>query len=499
MQRDDRFRVHLDVDAGRSGSHGQPLQEAVFRLLVIGDFVGAGPRAGSARPVEIDRDTVDEVIVSLRPSVRFALGDGGPEVAAEFESLEDFHPDRLLHRVPLLDALRDLLGQARAGRLAGGSAPAAAQASPAPAASPQPAAASLPAAGGGLLDQILDVQAGPAPAARAAEPPPSDLHGFIRSAIAPHRIHEPDAQQAALTAQVEDTLQSVLRAVLQHPQFQALESAWRGIDMLVRRLETGTRLKVFLLDLPRADLPAAIAERAGDGGAPGLLHAVLTGGRDQGEPWSAIAGLFTFDGSAGDVALLAALGEAARRAGAPFIAAAAPRLGGVASYAAEPDAAELELAPSPDWQALRQSSSARFIGLALPRFLLRQPYDPREEPCEEVKLQEMETPPSHEDYLWGSPALAVALLLGEAFVENGRDMQPGDVLEIGGLPLHHYRDGFETVAKPCAEALITDRVAVRMLDAGLMPLLSQKNGDAVRVAEIQSIAEPAAPLGGLWD
>jgi type VI secretion system protein ImpC len=353
--------------------------------------------------------------------------------------------------------------------------------------------------GGSLLDQIVAEAAGaetapPAPPPEAA--PTDDLHAFIRAAVAPHRVQDVDQAHVALAAEVADTTSAVLRAILHHPEYQALEAAWRGIDFLVRRLETGSRLKVFLLDVSRSELDAEFADDAS--AADAILQRVVSRAHDDAAPWSVLAGGFTFDGSAGHTRTLARLAALARTAGAPFIAAAAPRLAGVSSFAEQPELEDLRVDDDAAWSALRHGPDAAFVGLALPRFILRAPYDPRDEPCELMAFDEMDAPPYHGNYLWGNPSIAAALLLGEAFSGSGWEMRPGDVLEIGGLPLHLYRRDGETVAQPCAEALLTDRVAVRLLDAGLMPLLSQKNGDAVRFAGFQSIAEPATPLAGPW-
>jgi type VI secretion system protein ImpC len=510
MQSDDRYRVHLDVEAGRSSRDAAAADDRVFRILLLGEFTGASTAADAPlRAIEVDRDNVDDLMAAFRPSVRFRLGtEGGPEVVAEFECLGDFHPDHLLHRVPLLDALRELRQRARDGVLdLQDPLPASAADADGVTGTPAPPASAEGRGSDGLLDQILDEtagpprpQAGPAPSqsapASAAAPEPSDLRAFIESVLAPHRVREADPRQAALTVQVEETMVSVLRAILHHPAFQALESAWRGVDMLVRRLETGTQLKVYLLDIPGARL---IAELTGEGDNTGsALHRAIVGAREQGTPWSVLSYLFTFDATTDDLALLERAGALARDAGAACIAAASPLLAGVASFATEQDGIEPGFLDMPAWDALRGSDVARHIGLVLPRLLLRAPYDPREEPCEEIELEEMTSPPAHEDYLWGNPALVGALLLGRSFVDDGWRMRPDGALEIRGLPLHLYRRDGETVAKPCAEALLTDRVALRIMHAGLMPLLSQKNGDAVRLAGFQSIAEPASPLVGPW-
>jgi type VI secretion system protein ImpC len=498
MNRDDRYRVLLDVDSAREADAAVPAGERPFHILLLGDFGGSD---GALQPRQIDRDELDEVLASFRPSVRLPLGEeGAAEVRIEFRSIDDFHPDELMRRVPLLMSLAELREQARAGRLAAAPPtprpPGSASSQSAP--TSQPSSTALPAgSGGGLLDRILDEAPGESPprpdggAQRTAESAdPSDLHAWLRGAVAPHLSRPSSASEEALLAQIEEALAAALRAILHHPRFQALEAAWRGAHFLVRRLETDSRLKVFALHLPRVRLETEL-----DGGSE-LLRVIGSHSADR--SWALLAGLYEFDGSPVDAQLLARVGAVARAAGVPFIAGAAPRLAGARSFAAQPDAAELEPEISAAWQKLRRTGEAAYLGLIAPRFLLRLPYDPREEPCETLSFDELGSTPAHEDYLWASPALAAALLLGESFAARGWHLRPDDHLEVRGLPLHVYRADGTAVTKPCAETLITERVALRLMDAGLMPLLSQRGGDVVRLAVFQSIADPATPLEGPW-
>jgi type VI secretion system protein ImpC len=532
---DRHARVVLDIETGRNSDAPRRLPDGVFNILVMGDFSGATRRpssipgasaspSASARPLRerqpvlVDRDDSDDVLRRFRPVVRFELGSGGPLIEIAFETLDDFHPDRLIERVPLLSSLAALRRDARAGRAVLAPPPTAGAEGSGPASTDENAAAeALPerpatAGGGSLLDQIVagseasaagaaanaDRDRGGEPPTRAEPTSPNDLHAYIDSLLAPHMIAEADPRQTALAAQIEDTMASVLRAILHHPEFQAVESVWRGVSLLVRRLETGARLRVFLLDASRAELDADLATN--EAVESSALLRVLSDGAPApagAEPWSVVAGLYTFGESSADAMVLGRIAAAARHAGAPFIAAAAPSLAGLSSFASMPDSDDVHATSAPAWLALRGSTLADSVGLALPRLLLRAPYDEREEPCELIALDEMTSPPSHEDYLWGNPALACALLLGQTFAEHGWAMQP-QALEIDRLPLHLYSADGNTVGKPCAEALLTDRSAARMLQAGLIPLLSMKNGDTVRVTAFQSIAAPPTPLAGAW-
>jgi type VI secretion system protein ImpC len=179
----------------------------------------------------------------------------------------------------------------------------------------------------------------------------------------------------------------------------------------------------------------------------------------------------------------------ARIAGAPFISGLAPDVVGLTQAFGE----------------LRQSAYARWIGLAMPRFLLRLPYGKNASETESFAFEELfqagelSKAPEHERYLWGHPAIACAYLLGEAFTRFGWHMRPGAVQEIDGLPAHTYREDGEMQLKPCAEILLTENAAEILLDRGFMPLASVKGTDRVRLVRFQSVAEPPAPLAGRWN
>jgi len=179
---------------------------------------------------------------------------------------------------------------------------------------------------------------------------------------------------------------------------------------------------------------------------------------------------------------LLAFGQLARGCGAPFLAEAQPPSGEGGTK---------------DWMDLRQSTIASWIGLALPRFLLRLPYGAGTSPSEEFEFEEM--PQSvHSEYLWGNPAFCCAYLLGEAFRSHGWNLRPGMQRRMDGLPLHVYRDGAQSVNKPCAEVLLSEKDADHLLEAGYMPLASLKDQDAVLLVRFQSIADPPTALAGRW-
>jgi predicted component of type VI protein secretion system len=192
--------------------------------------------------------------------------------------------------------------------------------------------------------------------------------------------------------------------------------------------------------------------------------------------------LIDFGASNEDIALLAALGIIASKAGGPLLGGANEML------------ASGEAGTSPAWQALRRSDAAPWIGLAAPRVLLRRPYGKRSDPIESFGFEEFAGSPQHEEFLWGHASLATALLVGRAFSARGWEMEPGDEREIGDLPAWTFaRDG-EQEMQACAERFLTESEIERLLTAGLIPVASRRDLNAVVAIRFQSVSDPPAPL-----
>ncbi|MBS1859912.1 MAG: type VI secretion system contractile sheath large subunit [Acidobacteria bacterium] len=437
--------TYADVNLGTEES---PLAVALdpdrpFRILLVGDFSGRGWRdaaAPSLTPQPVDRDNIDEAME--RCGVRVDLH--GMNLA--FRELDDFHPDRIYRAVPLFADLDRLAARA---------------ATPPP---PPPAPAARAAAGGGLLDQMMAEETERTRPATAEDA--NDLAAFIRrvslGSTVPRETPAQQQQQARRNALATE----MMREILHHPRMQAIEAAWRAVFQLVRALDTGEDLKVYLLDL---SLPEVIAHFD-------ALRAELA----RKGPWGMIAGNYAFGQSELDARVLARLAGLARSAGAPFIAEARPPEGD----------------PDPAWTQLRHSAAARWIGLALPRFLLRLPYGKDTSPVESFPFEEMPVS-EHACYLWGNPAFFCAQLIGQSFLVYRWDLAKRLVRRIDGLPIHVYREDGEPTAKPCAEVLMSERDAETLLEAGFMPLASMKHQPAALIVRFQSIAEPAAALAGL--
>jgi type VI secretion system protein ImpC len=150
------------------------------------------------------------------------------------------------------------------------------------------------------------------------------------------------------------------------------------------------------------------------------------------------------------------------------------------------------------WETLRTSPIASWIGLALPRLLLRLPYGPDLDEIDSFEFHEVMDASDHQKFLWGNSAIGCALLIGQSFTERGWQMTPGDILDIGGLPAYSYSMDGEQKLLPCAEVYLTENAADKILEQGLMPLVSLNNINRIKVLRFQSGAKPFQPMAGNW-
>ncbi|HYM75931.1 MAG TPA: type VI secretion system contractile sheath large subunit [Candidatus Dormibacteraeota bacterium] len=503
---------HVHLSAGEDNPVARPTSETAFCIAILGDFSGRAHRGladpktiGQRRAYLVDRDNFDEVLSSLKVELHLPAQEQAP-IVFHFSELDDFHPDRLFeHDVfrrlrQLRDRLQDPSSFPQVAKELGliksemaGMGPPAASSTPVAA----PSATRL--ASGSLLDEMVEQTESRISEDRYTRKP-DEVREFARQVAAKYSVSAPDPRGPELIARVDRAIEDAMTALLHHPDFQALEAIWRATYLLVRQLETGARLKLCLFDISQQELATDLSASSNwrDTGIFRLLveKSVRTPGAD---PWAVIVGSYRFGAAAADMAALSGILKIAHEAGAPFLAEASPSWLGCSS---------LQTAAHPrDWHdseqthrlaELRRQPEADSAGLACPRFMLRLPYGEKTSPLESFDFEEFRRGPEHEGYLWGNPAFAAALLLGQSFREAGWDMRPGAVSQLDNLPLHLYSTNGQSESKPCAEVLLTDDAVEGILDRGLIPLVSYKGRDSVRLMRFQSIAEPQRPLAGRW-
>ena len=292
-----------------------------------------------------------------------------------------------------------------------------------------------------------------------------------------------DARVAELDRLISEQLSEVMHA----PEFQALEGAWTGLHYLCKQTSTGTQQKIKLFNASKRDLVKDF-KTAIDFDQSALFKKVYEEefGTFGGAPFGTLIGQYEISRQPEDMYFIDQMSHIAAAAHAPFIASASPQLLGLDSYTelGKPrDLAKVfDTVEYAKWKSFRESEDSRYVGLALPRFLGRLPYNPIDgEVTEGFNFVEEVDGTNHDKYLWCNAAFAFAARLTSAFENHGwcaaiRGVEGGGLVE--DLPTHTFRTDDGEVALKCpTEVAITDRREKELSDLGFIPLVHCKNTD----------------------
>ncbi|MEJ8675882.1 type VI secretion system contractile sheath large subunit [Chromobacterium amazonense] len=285
---------------------------------------------------------------------------------------------------------------------------------------------------------------------------------------------------------IDQLLSKQLNNILHHPDLQKLEASWRGLHYLVMNTETGSRLKLRLLNASKDELLNDL-EKAVEFDQSALFKKVYEEeyGTFGGYPISLLIGDYEFGRHPQDIALLEKLSNVAAAAHAPLITAASPRLFDMGSFtelAVPRDLAKVfESSELIKWRAFRASEDSRYVSLVLPRVLMRLPYGPETQPTEGMNYVEDVDGTDHGKYLWGNAAYALGQRITQAFAQYGwcaaiRGVEGGGAVE--GLPAHTFGTEAGDIALKCpTEIAITDRREKELDALGFIALCHKKNTD----------------------
>lgn len=306
----------------------------------------------------------------------------------------------------------------------------------------------------------------------------------------------------AFIAEIDRKLTEQVNLILHHPDYQKLESAWRGLHYLVNNTETDEMLKIRVLNISKSDLSKTLRKFKGTAWDQSPIFKKLYEqefGQMGGEPYGCIVGDYYFDHSPPDVELLSQMSKVAAAAHAPFLAAAQPSLFQMDSWSELANPRDLtKIFQTPEyvsWRSLRDSDDARYLGLAMPRFLGRLPYGSKTEPVEQFAFEEDAEGADSNKYVWVNAAYAMAANINKSFKEYGwcsriRGVETGGAVE--GLPSHVFPTDDGGIDQKCpTEIAISDRREAELAKNGMMPLIHRKNTDVAAFIGAQSLQKPA--------
>jgi type VI secretion system protein ImpC len=351
---------------------------------------------------------------------------------------------------------------------------------------------------GSLLDEILS-ETKLTPSDEGYEVAKRGVQAFITELLAPAHAQEKvdKAFADALIAEIDQKLSKQLDEILHNPAFQKLESAWRGLKFTIDRTDFRENIKIELLNCSKEDLMADF-EDAPEIVKSGLYRLAYTAeyGQFGGKPYGCIFANYEFGPGPQDIALLQQCASVAAMSHAPFFSAAGPAFFNEKNFLNLPNLKDLKsIFEGPQytkWQSFRESEDARYVGLLMPRFLLRLPYGETTVPVKSFNYSE-DAVGKHDAYLWGNCSFAFATRIAESFAKfrwcpNIIGPQAGGAVE--NLPLHQYQAMGEIQTKIPTEVLISERREFELSEEGFIALTFRKDSDNACFFSANSVQKP---------
>ncbi|QEL19454.1 type VI secretion system contractile sheath large subunit [Limnoglobus roseus] len=327
------------------------------------------------------------------------------------------------------------------------------------------------------------------------------LKQFLDQVVQPGAVVSKDVETNIKTwiGEVDKKLSAQVNKIMHTPEFQKLESTWRGLHYLVNQSETGESLKIRVLNVTKREVLKDL-EKAAEFDQSTLFKRLYEEeyGQLGGNPYGMIVGDYEFGRGAEDVSLLKMMSQVAAAAHAPFVAGTSPKMFGLDNWTDLPKPRDLakvfdsvDYAP---WKSFRESPDSRYVALTMPRVLARLPYGEEYKKVDAFNFEEDVDGTDHAKYNWMNAAWAYAARITDSFSKYGwmartRGVEAGGKVE--GLPVHTFPTDDGDIAMKCpTEIAITDRREYELSQLGFLPLLHHKDRDFAVFMGAQSCQKP---------
>lgn len=325
---------------------------------------------------------------------------------------------------------------------------------------------------------------------------------LAQQALSSAVIHSSDTYLTieAMVAEIDKKLSEQINKIIHHEEFKQLESAWSGLHHLVSNSETNELMKIRFMPMTKKELGKNLKKFKGVMWDQSPIFKKVYEeeyGQFGGEPFGCLVGDYYFDHGPQDVEMLTEMAKISAASHCPFITGTSPNLMQMDSWEELSNPRDIskifQNTEYAAWRNLRASNDARYLGLALPRFMARLPYSSKDNPVEEFNFEEVAN--NHDDYTWANAAYAMAVNINRSFNEYGwctsiRGVESGGIVEE--LPTYTYATDDGGVDLKCpTETAISDRREAELSNNGLMPLVYRKNSNLAAFIGAQSLQKPA--------
>jgi len=290
-------------------------------------------------------------------------------------------------------------------------------------------------------------------------------------------------------AEIDELINEQLNVIIHNEKLQKLEASWRGLWYLAVQAEGALNIKIKVLDVSWSEVVKDIA-RSLEFDQSQLFQKIYSEeyGTPGGEPYGVLIGDYEISHRLtkrhphDDIATLEGISQVAAAAFAPFISGASYELFGLDSFSGLSTPINLRTVFAQQeylkWNSLREKIDSRFLGLTVPRILMRLPYRTKPGSYKGIFFYEKSATAEHENHLWGNASYGFAAILIREYANVGwfghirgvpRNQVAGGLLT--NLPVDCFTTDADNIAhKPVTDVLITDTKEREISDLGLIPL-----------------------------
>ncbi|MDY0361138.1 MAG: type VI secretion system contractile sheath large subunit [Desulforegulaceae bacterium] len=349
-----------------------------------------------------------------------------------------------------------------------------------------------------LLDQIIEATK-VKPQDEAYSITRTGVQAFIDELLKPERegVKIGKALVDDMIANLDSKISLQVNEILHNESFQKLESSWRSLKYLIDNTDFRENIKISILNVSKNDLMDDF-EDSPEIPQSGLYKTIYTEeyGQFGGQPYGAVIGNYDFGPGPQDIKLLQNIASVSAMSHAPFIAAAGPEFFGIETFDELPNLKDLEaIFEGPQyakWKSFRNSEDARYVGLTLPKFMLRLPYGQDTIPVKSFSYKE-DVSGGNNGFLWGNAAFTFATRITDSFAKyrwcaNIIGPQGGGSVE--NLPVYNFESMGSTQTKIPTQVLLSERKEFELAEQGFIGLTMRKGSDNAAFFSANSCQKP---------
>lgn len=303
----------------------------------------------------------------------------------------------------------------------------------------------------------------------------------------------------ALISYIDQMVNDQINEIIHDEKFKKIEANWIGLYDLLKDTNFKANVMIDLLDASKEELAEDFENHSVDFTGSALFSKVYNNEYEQygGLPFGSLIGLYDFNHTPQDEFWLKMMGKIANASHAPFISSVSTRFFGCETTEELASIKDLEgLMNHPKYgsfNAFRESEEAAYIGLCLPKYILRKPWDPLTNPTGKLNFVEYTWGDEDEKYLWGNSAILLAKNLVASFEQSGwcqyiRGPKGGGL--VPGLPVHTFNIRGEDEIKIPTEIMIPDYRELEYANCGFIPLVYRKGTSDACFFSVQSLKKP---------